>query len=318
MKSFWSPGKLMISGEYLVIQGAKALALPTVLGQSLSFSYNSRRKAHRVNWESKVQGNITWYSNQFLISEDFKPAEQAQSSRTLFIRSLLKAIHELQPDFFEQPGVYNFKTLMDFDPGWGLGSSASLISNLALLTQIQPFELLFRSYLNKGSGYDVAVSYMGSPLMYHIEEEVYHWAEPIDLKWKPFAKKCKLVYLNRKQDSNLEVTRFKSRWKPTEKHNVIEEISAISEQLPLVTEYNVFQDLLAQHELIMAEVLKKKCIKEQLFADFDGTVKSLGAWGGDFILVCPNLPEPYCENYFFEKGYHVIIDFSKMIDYTWK
>ncbi len=318
MKKFWSPGKLMITGEYLVIRGAKALALPTVLGQELRFSHNSRRKVNMVNWESKVQGDITWYANQFLIDNDFEAAENQGSDRTIFIQSLLRAINEITPAFFEEGGVYTFKTFMDFDPGWGLGSSSSLISNLSMLTEIQPFDLLFHSSLNQGSGYDVAVSYMGQPLLYHIEEELYHWAEPTELSWSKFASKCRLVYLNRKQDSNLEVTRFKSKWKVGDHHNIVEEVSAITSQLPTVTDYQVFCKLLAQHEQIVSEVLRKKCIKEELFADFNGVIKSLGAWGGDFILACPFEDPQLTEKYFLNKGYNVIIDFSKMIDYEWK
>jgi mevalonate kinase len=302
----------------MVIQGAKALAVPTVLGQELKFSHNSRRKTRQVNWISKIHGDVTWYSNQFLIDNDFEPAEQANSERTEFIRSLLIAIDDLNPDFFKEQGVYNFKTFMDFDPGWGLGSSSSLISNLGMLTDLQPFELLFHSSLNQGSGYDVAVSYMGQPLLYNIEEEVYHWAEPTELAWEKFASKCRLVYLNRKQDSNLEVKRFKSKWKEGHNHNTMKEISEISERLPAVTDYQEFCDLLAQHELIMSEVLKQKCIKEDLFPDFAGVIKSLGAWGGDFILACPEGNPEMAEQYFFDKGYHVVIDFGKMIDVEWK
>jgi mevalonate kinase len=302
----------------MVIQGAKALAIPTVLGQELKFSHNARRKAKIVNWVSSIHGGVTWYSNQFNIENNFEPSTQGSSERTEFIRSLLFAIDELNPDFFKEQGVYTFKTFMDFDPGWGLGSSSSLIANLAMVAEIQPFDLLFRSSLNQGSGYDVAVCFMGQPLTYHIEEEVYHWAEPTELAWNDFAGKCRLVYLNRKQDSNLEVKRFKSKWKVGHNHDTMKEISEISEKLPSVTDYDEFCNLLAQHELIMSEVLKQKCIKEELFPDFDGVIKSLGAWGGDFILACPKNNPKLTEQYFLNKGYNVIIDFKKMIDYEWK
>ncbi|MBX2985507.1 MAG: hypothetical protein LC109_14320 [Bacteroidia bacterium] len=318
MEKLWSPGKLMITGEYLVIKGAKALAVPTVLGQQLQFSHDRRRRSKMINWVSMTSGDVIWYSNQFDIEHDFEAAEQKGSGRTEFIQSLLKAIHNAKPDFFKEHGVYTFKTFMDFDPGWGLGSSASLIVNLAMLTDLQPFELVFQSTLNQGSGYDIATSLMGKPIIYFIEEDMYHWAEPVELSWKRFAHKCRLIYLNRKQDSNVEITRFKSRWSKDEEHNVIEEISNISEKLISVTDYKEFTQLLNKHELIMSEVLKSKCIKDELFTDFDGVIKSLGAWGGDFILACSNTDTDYTDNYFIEKGYQTIMDFSKMIDYEWK
>ncbi|MCK9480521.1 MAG: GYDIA family GHMP kinase [Bacteroidia bacterium] len=318
MEKFWSPGKLMITGEYLVISGAKALAVPTVLGQQLHFTHDRRRKTRIVNWVSMTPGELIWYSNQFIIDQNFEPSEQKGSERTEFIRSLLITINNSKPDFFAEQGTYNFKTFMDFDPGWGLGSSSSLIVNLAMLTDLQPFELVFQSTLNQGSGYDIATSLMGKPILYFIEEEMYHWAEPVELSWKKFANQCRLIYLNHKQDSNVEVSRFKSKWKENENRNFIEEISNISERITTVTDYEEFRQLLGRHELIMSEVLKKKCIKDELFPDFDGVIKSLGAWGGDFILACSNSTSEYTEKYFLEKGYQTIMDYSKMIDYEWK
>lgn len=310
----------MITGEYLVIRGAKALAVPTVLGQQLQFSHDRRSKSKKINWVSMTSGDLIWYSNQFDIDNNFEPAEQKGSGRTEFIRSLLIAINQSKPDFFKEQGTYTFKTFMDFDPGWGMGSSSSLIVNLAMLTSLQPFELVFSSTLNQGSGYDIATSLIGKPIIYFIEEEMYHWAEPADLPWKNFVGHCRLVYLNHKQDSNVEVSRFKSRWKENENHNVIEEISNISEKLTTVTDYAEFKQLLSRHEMIMSEVLKKKCIKDEMFSDFKGVIKSLGAWGGDFILACPDSVSDidYTENYFLVKGYHTIMEFSKMIDYEWK
>ena len=34
----------------------------------------------------------------------------------------------------------------------------------------------------------------------------------------------------------------------------------------------------------MSKLTSKEKIKDKLFNDFDGEIKSLGAWGGDFIL----------------------------------
>jgi mevalonate kinase len=41
MLDFYSHGKLLITSEYAVLDGAKALALPTRLGQKLSVSKNT-------------------------------------------------------------------------------------------------------------------------------------------------------------------------------------------------------------------------------------------------------------------------------------
>jgi hypothetical protein len=47
-----------------------------------------------------------------------------------------------------------------------------------------------------------------------------------------------------------------------------------------------------------------------LFSDFDGAVKSLGAWGGDFVLAISN-EDP--TTYFKSKGYETIIAYKDMI-----
>ena len=61
----------------------------------------------------------------------------------------------------------------------------------------------------------------------------------------------------------------------------------------------------------MATILKVPTIQSKLFSDYkDGVIKSLGAWGGDFILVTGN---DESINYFEKKGYCTILRFNDMI-----
>jgi hypothetical protein len=57
-------------------------------------------------------------------------------------------------------------------------------------------------------------------------------------------------------------------------------------------------------------LISKKPIKQELFKDFRGEIKSLGAWGGDFILVSGDKESP---NYFKNLGFTTIIPFEEMI-----
>jgi len=41
-------------------------------------------------------------------------------------------------------------------------------------------------------------------------------------------------------------------------------------------------------------------VHASLFSDFPGSIKSLGAWGGDFVLAASASP---AENYFKTRGY---------------
>ena len=49
MQTFNSNGKLLLTGEYLVLDGAKALAVPTIFGQSLSLELIDEAK---IIWSS--------------------------------------------------------------------------------------------------------------------------------------------------------------------------------------------------------------------------------------------------------------------------
>ena len=46
------------------------------------------------------------------------------------------------------------------------------------------------------------------------------------------------------------------------------------------------------------------------FPDYKGSIKSLGAWGGDFILATGDKED---RNYFINKGLRSIIEFKDMI-----
>jgi hypothetical protein len=71
-----------------------------------------------------------------------------------------------------------------------------------------------------------------------------------------------------------------------------------------------FQSLMEEHEAIMSNVLQIPTVKSQLFPDYPGAIKSLGAWGGDFILAAGN---GQTLNYFVNKGFHTVVPFSKMV-----
>jgi mevalonate kinase len=57
MLKFYSPGKLLISAEYFVLNGAKAFALPTRKGQHMSVTPN---KESFISWKSYTHENKLW------------------------------------------------------------------------------------------------------------------------------------------------------------------------------------------------------------------------------------------------------------------
>ena len=75
---------------------------------------------------------------------------------------LLRAMNHLCPAF-NKTGL-ELATNLDFPQEWGLGSSSTLINNLGQWLQINPYELLEKSF--GGSGYDIAAAQSRSPLFY--------------------------------------------------------------------------------------------------------------------------------------------------------
>ena len=71
-----------------------------------------------------------------------------------------------------------------------------------------------------------------------------------------------------------------------------------------------FATALQKLEIQMSIILETQTIKESLFPDFNGVLKSLGAWGGDFILAIA-LEDPTA--YFSSKGYSTVIPYKEMI-----
>ena len=71
-----------------------------------------------------------------------------------------------------------------------------------------------------------------------------------------------------------------------------------------------FENLITLHEEIISKIINQNPIKKSLFIDFNGSIKSLGAWGGDFILVASK-ENP--ETYFRNKGFETIIPYNDMV-----
>ena len=67
---------------------------------------------------------------------------------------------------------------------------------------------------------------------------------------------------------------------------------------------------LQKHEIEMSNILELPTAKEALFPDFDGVIKSLGAWGGDFVM---SISKENPTEYFKSKGFEVVIPYAEII-----
>ena len=65
-----------------------------------------------------------------------------------------------------------------------------------------------------------------------------------------------------------------------------------------------------EHEQIVSNTIQLKPIQKLLFSDYFGQTKSLGAWGGDFILATGNEDSL---KYFNQKGFQTVIKYQDLI-----
>ena len=72
-----------------------------------------------------------------------------------------------------------------------------------------------------------------------------------------------------------------------------------------------FEDVVDKHEALLSVILERSTLKALEFGDYSYSVKSLGAWGGDFFMAtCRNSVE--ARMYFIEKGYEVVFTYDML------
>ena len=301
-KTFYSNGKLLITGEYLVLDGAKGFALPTKFGQNLIVEEGSNQQ---IEWKSYDSDGSIWFEDTILFSDILKSANTEVESVKSTLITILKEAFLLNPDFLSNSEGYKITTELTFPKNWGLGTSSTLINNIAQWLQIDAFVLLKNSF--GGSGYDIACAQNDTPILYHLEK-----GNPIVQKvaFSPeFTSNIYFVYLNKKQSSKTAIAAYKKN----NKNNLPQVIISNNQTTIEVLEANTIQsfaEALEKHELDMSVILETPTIKDALFPDFKGSIKSLGAWGGGFVLA---IASENPTEYFIKKGYNTIIPYDKMI-----
>ena len=305
MTKYHSNGKFLLSGAYLVLQGARALALPLNLGQSLEVTTIDDANG-MIHWDAYTPKGF-WFASIFS-KHDFTVHASDDMDKADNLSKIFKAIKSLNSNILQDKKDYFFTTRLEFDSEWGLGSSSTLISLLAQWAKVNPYELLKMTM--GGSGYDIACATASQPIIYHLES-----GTPIVEKadFNPeFKDKLYFVYQGHKQSSGKEVKSFKERAQKFDYSSECSEISEISEKLASTTSFNDFCALLTHHEEIMSRCLEQPSLKSQ-YPDFQGIIKSLGAWGGDFFLAATELPEKEVIDYFKKKGLETIIRYKDIV-----
>lgn len=298
--TFYSNGKLFISGEYLVLDGADAFALPTKFGQNLVIEDGENQI---IEWKSYDYDNKLWFETTISFEEVINNiVSEIETVKTTLINILHEA-YILNPEFIQQSKGYKVTTNLTFPRNWGLGTSSTLINNIAQWSNINAFTLLRNSF--GGSGYDIACAQNNTPILYRIEN---NFVEPVTFN-PEFTKNIFFVYLNKKQNSKTAIHAYNKHKQQNLAKSVIEN-NKITHAILNAKSLKEFAHAVEKHEIHLSNIMEIKTIKEIAFPDFNGTVKSLGAWGGDFVMV---ISKENPREYFASKGYDTILTYDEMI-----
>ena len=298
---FYSNGKLLITAEYLVLKGALSLGVPTQYGQSLAVHSNVDKG---LTWQA-YENDIEWL-NFNLSLEEILEANQNLSEEKRFIAELLKQALSMNPDFLNGAN-FKLETHLNFKRDWGLGSSATLINNIAQWAKVDAFDLLAK--VSKASGYDIACAQSNTPILFQkVNNKI--WTEEC-IFLPEFKDQIYFLYLGKKQKSEDEVKRFLAQDRDYSRE--IQEISSLSLHL-LDTESAIdFDKIIGEHEAITSKLLGLPSIKKLAFSDFEGSIKSLGAWGGDFAMLRSDWDKNTLTSYFKSKGLNTLVSWDNMV-----
>lgn len=239
-----SSGKILITSEYAVLKGALALAIPTKLKQTFSYLKNDSKS---LKWKSYDSKNKIWFHCEFSLPNlDFISNSHDNIGKTL--HSILLSAKKINPNFLSinYGGIINTK--LEFPNNWGLGSSSTLINNIAKWAKINPYKLLWSNF--NGSGYDIACADSISPILYKLEDK-----KPVieNTSFNPlFSKNLFFIHLNKKQNTNIEIKNFYSKKVSA---NFIEAFSVLTKKFILSNNLSDFQSCIIEHEKLLSKEL---------------------------------------------------------------
>jgi mevalonate kinase len=300
---FSSNGNLIITGEYFVLTGAKALAVPLKYSQQMKVLCFGNSE-NIIQWGANELGK-PWFKADFN-SKNLNIISSNNDELALGLQKILKAILKIKPLLFSENTRYQFSCDIQFSTSWGWGSSSTLITNIANWAGINPFEL--NKQISSGSGYDIAASNSTTPIVYQINSNG-HKITPVAFDPR-FKKNIHFIYLGRKQNTSASIEK---NIKSVRSEKMVPVITWLTEKIVNEDNMNEFIRYIVEHEIIISKTLKTPRIKEEYFNDFDGEIKSLGAWGGDFAMVVSPLPETHVKNYFRNKGLEIFFRFDEII-----
>jgi mevalonate kinase len=306
-------GKLLLTGEYFVTEGAVSLALPTQLGQTLDIQQSNSTGDSQLIWKSYSNEDAIWFEASFTlpglkILQSDGDDDHAKVAKTL--QSILREAKSLNSKFLRKTeGTWEAKSVLEFARDWGLGSSSTLITMIAEWAQVDPFLLLENTM--GGSGYDIVAAKSEGPLLFQKFNGNNRWDKS---GFNPeFKEQLYFVHLGKKQSSKEALVHY-TITPPEQREEPLPRITQITHDIAQYTNNLAdFDALLEEHESLVQSIIKQPKAKEVYFSDYWGAVKSLGGWGGDFVLVTSDKSYEETAAYFNKKGFDTLLSYEDLI-----
>lgn len=296
---FHAHGKVLITGEYAVLDGAQALALPTCLGQSLTLCDGPQSASTPyLHWRAYDQAQHLWLEASFDLTTLSSSTPDAAD-----LQHILQQARKLNPQFLKLDQAIEATSHLEFDRNWGLGSSSTLIALIAQWASVDA-QALLRGSLG-GSGYDVACATARGPILYQNGVAQETAFDP------DFRDHLYFLHLNQKQDTRAAIAYYRSQPKLT--GFVVDQLSALTQAALSARELDAFETVLRDHEAALSSAINLPQLQDTTFPDYWGVVKSLGAWGGDFALVTSRADAQQTMDYFNKRGYNTMMRYDDLI-----
>ncbi len=303
ISSFYANAKLLLFGEYAVLDGSLALGIPLKLGQTLKI-YNLGKK-DSLRWIGFDCQDRPWIDFTLSLKDFsidiivFEENYNKSSNGAEFVSKLLKAARVLNPDFLTRSSPITINTHLHFPLFWGVGSSSTIIAMIAKWANVDWFSLM-RSVSN-GSGFDVACSMAKGPIFYFCNSNG-ATSKGVELNFS-FLSQLFIVFPSKKTDSSKAIKKWNDIKDDREK--ITKKLDDIIKNILTTKKLDKFCKLIDKHENILYSVLKMPPAKNR-FSDFDGSIKNLGAWDGDALLVATSRSFEYVKEYFKTHSIHHI------------
>ena len=288
-------GKLLLFGEYLVLRGSRCLAMPLSFGQTLTLNSIAERG---IIWRCFERDEL-WF--EIIFSESLDILQTSDMTMASRIQNLLRLVIRYNPDILLTNWYFKFD--VNFDRQFGLGTSSTLISLLSQWSGVDAYLLSMRSF--GGSAYDVAAATASQPFLYSLDKRL------IDTVALPeqITDNLLFVYMGNKQDSATAVAAFNEI--PTD-YFQLEKMDNIVRHAAQCQTIGNWEKMMLESEQMLSEILGQETVQQKYFKDYPYQVKSLGAWGGDFIMAtCRNLTE--AKAYFTKKRYKTVFSYNELI-----